>query len=282
MPTTTTTGSSSSQNPWWKPGTQPIEWQWMIDHAVKLGPPPSASDLGLNATTYNGPPAANPTVYDIDMFMNPASTIQALQSAPYNATVICYMDTGAYENYRPDASEFPAADIGKSTGWSGEYWLNTSMSNPDLPKLRQIMDARIGMAKSKGCQAIEPDQMDGWENNSGFTLTKADGENWDTDITTDIHAAGMSAGFKNQIEIAGWAADTLGADWALNEQCNQYSECNGYPPDGGLPEFIKQGKAVFQVEYNVSASSFCPAENAADYNGMLMPLNLNGGRTPCR
>jgi hypothetical protein len=233
--------------------------------------------MGTGVNTYNGTKAGDPTVYDIDLFMNPASTIAALHAMTPRRTVICYMDAGAYESYRPDASSFPKSVIGNSTGWSGEYWLDTSQ----VAILEPIMKARIAMAAAKGCDAIEPDQMDGWENNSGFQLNQQIGENWDTVITNDIHNAGMSAGFKNQIEIAGWAATTLGADWALNEQCNQYSECNGYG-DGGLPAFHAAGKAVFQVEYNVAASSFCPADNAADYNGMHMPLNLNGGRTPCR
>jgi hypothetical protein len=259
---------------WWEPGTQPIEWQWEIDHALNIN---STKDMGTSATLYTGAPAPKPTVYDIDMFMNPPSTITYLHSQ--GDTVICYLDTGAYETYRPDASQFPKSVIGNSTGWNGEYWLDTSQ----VTILRPIMDARIALAASKGCDAIEPDQMDGWDgNNSGFPLTQADGQNWDEIITNDIHAAGMSAGFKNQIEIAGWAADTLGADWALNEQCNQYNECSGYPPDGGLPEFIKDGKAVFQVEYSKAAAKFCPADNAADYNGMKMPLDLTGGRTPCR
>ncbi len=34
-----------------------------------------------------------------------------------------------------------------------------------------------------------------------------------------------------------------GADWALNEECNQYDECVGYT------QFISAGKVVFPVEY---------------------------------
>jgi hypothetical protein len=267
MPTT-----PPSQGAIWHPGTQPIEWQWMIDHALNTSSP---SDMGYPANTYTATAAGMPTVYDIDLFMNPASTITTLHDM--GDKVICYMDGGAYESYRPDAASFPKADIGNSTGWNGEYWLNTT----DIAGLAPIMSARLDMAVQKGCDGVEVDQMDGWSNNSGFKLNVTTGEAWDSWFLVALHGRKLTAVFKNQIEIAGWAS-SQGWDAALNEQCNQYSECSGYPPDGGLPAFHNAGKAVFQVEYKRSASSFCPADNAADYNGMLMPLNLNGGRTPCR
>jgi hypothetical protein len=255
----------------WVPGTEPIEWQWEIDHPLNLSSP---ADMGIGATTYAGAPAANPTVYDIDMFMNPASTIAALHQA--GDKVICYMDAGAYESYRPDASLFPRSVIGNSTGWPGEYWLDIRQ----VSVLAPIISARMDLAVQKGCDAVEADEDNGWENNSGFPLTKADGQAWDLWVASAAHSRGLSAGFKNQIEIAGWASQYY--DWTLNEQCNQYSECAGYPPDGGINAFRAAGKAVFQVEYQGNPGTFCPADNAAEYNGMLMPLSLNGGRTPCR
>jgi len=65
-------------------------------------------------------------------------------------------------------------------------------------------------------------------------------------------------------------------DWTLNEECFQYHECDLLQP------FSAAGKAVFQVEYKGSTTSFCPTANANNWNSMLMPLKLDGGRTPCR
>ena len=42
-------------------------------------------------------------------------------------------------------------------------------------------------------------------------------------------------------------------DWALNEQCYEYQECGTYTAAGS---FLPAGKAVFDVEYNVSPD--CP------------------------
>ena len=38
-------------------------------------------------------------------------------------TVVCYLDSGAYETYRPDAALFPKRAIGNTTGWSGSAGL---------------------------------------------------------------------------------------------------------------------------------------------------------------
>ena len=102
--------------------------------------------------------AASPQAqaYDIDMFGNSADTISALQSKAIK--VICYFSAGTYESYRPDSSQFTPADMGKQLGaWAGEYWLNVSS-----PNVRNIMAARIRMAAWKGCDAIDPDNMDGY------------------------------------------------------------------------------------------------------------------------
>jgi hypothetical protein len=65
-------------------------------------------------------------------------------------------------------------------------------------------------------------------------------------------------------------------EWALNEQCFQYNECNTLAP------FIAAGKAVFEVEYSLSASQFCPQANALNFNAMQKNLNLDAFRIPCR
>ncbi len=68
-------------------------------------------------------------------------------------------------------------------------------------------------------------------------------------------------------------------DYAINEQCQQYKECNMLKP------FVDAGKAVFQVEYKLATSSFCPAANAtlANRNAILKTVDLfDTPWTPCR
>ncbi|CAD0027773.1 unnamed protein product [Aureobasidium pullulans] len=96
------------------------------------------------------------SVYDIDMYGNTALTIQQMHLQ--GIKVICYFSAGSWESYRPDAGMFPPQDIGNDlSGWPGEKWLNT-----DSKAVRDIMANRIKLAADKGCDAVDPDNMDGF------------------------------------------------------------------------------------------------------------------------
>jgi hypothetical protein len=95
-------------------------------------------------------------VFDIDVFDTPTATIQQLHRL--GKKVICYFSAGSYENWRPDAKDFKDADLGKNLdGWPGEKWLKLENQN-----VRDIMKKRIEMAKDKGCDGVDPDNVDGY------------------------------------------------------------------------------------------------------------------------
>ena len=48
--------------------------------------------------------------------------------------------------------------------------------------------------------------------------------------------------------------------------CFKYNECDV------LKAFINAGKAVFQVEYNMDTSQFCPKANSMNFNSMKKKL----------
>jgi hypothetical protein len=67
-------------------------------------------------------------------------------------------------------------------------------------------------------------------------------------------------------------------------RCWQYNECN-YPPPGPQAWPGTYGKAVFNVEYKLAASKFCPQANSVSYNfnSILKNVNLyDVPYTPCR
>ncbi len=64
--------------------------------------------------------------------------------------------------------------------------------------------------------------------------------------------------------VCGWHPPPI----PLPAQCNEYSECDSLDP------FLTAGKAVFNVEYNVSPQSFCPADNKALISVGYSPLTL--------
>lgn len=109
-------------------------------------------NLPTNPTVFS--PASVVGIYDLDLFGTTNTTIASLHASGHR--VICYFSAGSYEDWRPDASQFPAKALGKALdGWPGEKWLNTSD-----PTVRSIMAARIKTAAGKGCDGVDPDNIE--------------------------------------------------------------------------------------------------------------------------
>ena len=62
-------------------------------------------------------------------------------------------------------------------------------------------------------------------------------------------------------------------DYAINEQCFQFEECNNNPAPG-YDGWVAAGKAVFQVEYRSSPRRFCGLANAANFNSIKKSGNF--------
>jgi len=202
-------------------------------------------------------------MYDIDMFETPNTTIAELRSQ--GRVVICYIDIGTWENWRPDASDFPHSVLGSAVpGWPGEYYLDISQ----LSVLAPIMTARLDLAVSKGCQGVEPDNMDtyGYYYSTGFTITEQDQIKYDTWFASECHARNLSVGMKNSAQLASLFVDYF--DWTLNEQCNQYNECSTLLP------FYDAGKAVVGVEYDLQPWQFCPEMQTMGFSWLWKNLSL--------
>lgn len=206
-------------------------------------------------------------VYDIDLFDNPKSVIDELHRK--GRKVICYFDAGAWESYRPDADHFPKSVIGKPTGWEGERWLDIRQ----VQVIGPLIEARLDMAVSKGCDAVEPDQDNGWENDPGFPITREESIAWNIWVADAAHARGLSVGLKNSVTETAELEPYF--DWNLNEECFQYQECELLEP------FTRAGKAVLQVEYATDPRDFCPQARALGFASMRKNLELDAARMAC-
>jgi len=136
------------------------------------------------------------------------------------------------------------------------------------------MQARLDLCQSKGFDAVEFDNVDGYQNRTGFPLTGADQLRYDVFLANQAHVRGMSAVLKNDLgQVRGLVPYF---DFSLNEQCFQYGECNKLTP------FIDAGKAVFGVEYRGDPADFCPQANALNFNFLKKKLSLRAWRVACR
>jgi TM1410 hypothetical-related protein. len=89
-----------------------------------------------------------------------------------------------------------------------------------------------------------------------------------------VRERGLAAGLKNDLDqIPDLLADF---EWQINEQCFDYNECDA------LSAFVKAGKPVFNIEYDLDTTAFCPQANALNFNSMKKNLALDAPRWPCR
>ena len=178
--------------------------------------------------------------------------------------VVCYVDVGTYENFRSDASQFPASVLGNSNGWPGEQWLDVRQQSILVPIMKNRF---VQWCLNKGFDAIEPDNLDGWTNNPGFPITQADNLAYDTAIADLAHSLGLSVGLKNLPDQSATLEPSF--DWALDEQCAEYSECDQY-----TASFLAHGKPVWDVEYNTAPD--CSQAGTMHMNAQKRDLNLVG------
>ena len=220
------------------------------------------------------------SMYDIDGFNATSSDVAALHSAGKKA--VCYLSAGTYEDWRPDASQFPKSLQGSGNGWPGEKWLDVRDVQKSGSVLRGIMDARLTMCKQKGFDMVELDNVDGYNNSSGFDLHYADQIYFNATLANDSHSRGLSVLQKNDNEQI---PDLLRYfDGALNEQCNEYKECTTAQNGSyGLDQYVSAGKPVFQAEYKLTTSQFCSKDNASNFNGVRFDIDLTDKTfQPCR
>ncbi|MEU1591310.1 endo alpha-1,4 polygalactosaminidase [Streptomyces sp. NPDC005708] len=243
---TTVTEDSEPGRARWQPRPG-VAWQWQLS--------------GHLDTSVDVP------VYDIDGFDHSRATVTALHRE--GRKVVCYVSTGAWEGFRPDAKKFPKSVLGKGNGWKGERWFDIRRTDV----LEPLMANRFDMCRRKGFDAVEPDNMDGYRNHTGFPLKASDQLRYNRLVARLAHERGMAVGLKNDLDqIPRLVRDF---DFAVNEQCAQYGEC------GRLEPFTAAGKAVFHVEYELPTGRFCAESRRLKLSSMLKKYELGAWRRPC-
>ncbi|MCD6581907.1 MAG: endo alpha-1,4 polygalactosaminidase [Desulfuromusa sp.] len=232
---------------WYQPSVL-ATWQWQLQGAVN--------------TSYNV------DIYDIDLFDSSEALIQQLQQS--GKKVICYFSAGSYEEWRSDADQFLADDLGNPLdGWAGERWLDIRSDN-----VHTIMKNRLDLAVQKGCDGVEPDNMDGYSNSSGFAFTATDQLGFNRLIANEAHLRSLSIGLKNDLDQISELVDYY--DFAVNEQCFEYQECDLLAP------FINNGKAVLNAEYEQKyvndvneRDALCVDSISRQFSTLILPLSLD-------
>lgn len=226
-----------------------LSWQWQLSGRI---------DTSLDVD-----------VYDVDAIETPATTVARLHDR--GSKVVCYISAGSWENWRPDARDFPEAVKGRPLdGWPGEKWLDVRK----VGTLRPIMQRRMDVCERKGFDAVEPDNVDGYANKSGFPLTPADQRAYNTMLAEEAHQRGLAIALKNDTAQVEKLVDDF--DFAVVEECFTYDECSEYSP------FVKRGKAVFVAEYDTRRmAARCGKADRLGFALIFKRLKLDAWRRGC-
>jgi hypothetical protein len=228
----------------WKPKAG-LTWQWQLSGKL---------DTSVNAK-----------VYDVDLYDTSAAQVKTLHDKWRK--VICYFSAGSYESGRPDSSKLAPYRGNKMDGWP-EYWLDIRE-----PAVLKVMAARMDLCAKKGFDGVEADNVDAYQNDSGFSLTASDQSKYNKALAKLAHERGLAIGLKNDLDQVSALQPSF--DFAVNEECYAYDECSV------LKAFINAGKPVFHVEYEVPIKEFCPTTTKLGFSSMLKDLDLDASRTPC-
>ena len=90
------------------------------------------------------------------------------------------------------------------------------------------MLARFQQCKRKHFDGVEADNVDGYSNHTGFPLTAADQLTYNRWLARTAHRLGLSIALKNDTDQVRQLEPNF--DYALDEQCFQYSECSKLRP----------------------------------------------------
>jgi hypothetical protein len=196
----------------------------------------------------------------IDLFECTDADIARLKAA--GSRPIAYFSS-QYEDWRPDAREFPAQDLGaKLDTWEGERWLN-----PRSSAVRAIMLRRMDKAVARGFYGVDMDNVDFYAHPNGLGASRGDAVDYVRFLANAAHARGLKFGLKNATDIIGATRDCI--DYYVNEQAHEY---------GDLDEYDGVTKPIFCIEYKPLRAAwrrfytvYKPDMNNLDHRELVIP-----------
>jgi hypothetical protein len=275
-------------------------WQYQLEGRARRFVATGGINVDICAVPFTRGACVSPQVYDIDLYVDPSlsgdgnyvvntAAVDAIHARGRHA--ICYLSAGDIETFRPDYQQFVAFDaqcghclIGKpfSRIFRNEFWANLNNDQGQRDFMLQMIEARVQKCRAAGFDGVELDVVDAWSHEvaeTGWSI------NYDTQLAYDqalanmVHGYGLTVALKNDL---GQLADLLPYfDYAINEQCFQFGECDNNPPPG-YPAWVAAGKTVFAVEYRRALRRFCAQANAANYNSIKKSPRFSLFDTPWR
>jgi len=257
----------------WQPPLN-ARWQYQLESANS----DLASSGGIDVDICTVPPAGGgcvrPDAFDIDLYVDGrvaqdnhtinTAAVEAIHDR--GARAICYLSAGTAERFRPDYDRYVGFDrrhhhslIGRpfSSRFSNEFWLNIGNSHGQRDFILRRVESRTEKCARADFDGVEYDVVDAYAHGrkvTGWRIRPHTQLVFNRALARIAHRNGLSVALKNDLGQLERLEPHF--DYAINEQCFQYHECTTNPPPG-YRTFIREGKAVFQVEYGIPRRRFC-------------------------
>jgi hypothetical protein len=282
--------------------TPPVgaRWQYQLEARSRKYDATGGINVDICLPPFGGGPCVSPEVYDIDLYVDErisgdgnfvvnTAAVDAIHARGRHA--ICYLSAGTIETFRPDYQQFVDFDaacggclIGNpfSARFPDEFWANLNDDQGQRTFMLQMVEARVQKCAAAGFDGVELDVVDAFAQGApvtGWNISAATQLAYNQALANMVHGYGLTVALKNDLEQR--AALMPYFDYAINEQCFQYDECDTNPGPG-YPAWIAAGKAVFTVEYRLGPRRFCAEANAAGYSSIKKAGNFSLRDKPYR
>ncbi len=203
-------------------------------------------------------------VIDVDLYDTTVAEVAAIHEQ--GSYAIAYLNGGAWQPDKPDSDLYPDSVIGKKPmdGWPQERWLDIRQ----ISILRPLIKNKLLLAKSKGFDAVDPDNMDGFSNTREFGLTRSHQIAFNKMVAHEAKMLGLAVFLKNTNDLV--RDLVLDFDGAVVEEAFRYNEATSYQP------FRDNRKPVFEVEYRAFTRANIKEATARGFNCIQGKLALSG------
>lgn len=227
----------------WRPDVADT-WQWQLQGTVNTG--------------------YDVDVYDVDLVETPRAVLDELHDD--GRRVVCYFSAGTWESFR-DGEAPPDEAIGEPlSDFPDERWLDVRHD-----AVRDQAVDQLDLAGERGCDGVEPDNVDGYANHSGFDLSADDQLAFNRFLAAEAHDRGLAIGLKNDLDQVADLVDDF--DFAVNEQCHEFDECAAVEP------FVDAGKPVLNAEYaddfRDDPEPLCADSRRRGLRTLVLPVDLD-------
>ena len=204
-------------------------------------------------------------VLALELFATSAARVQQLHSQ--KAAAVCYIAAGFWENWRPDAGQFPQPAVGRSRiGWPGQRWLDVRH-----PALRPILERRLDLCRDRGFDGVLLAGLDGYAQATGFAFAPNEQLAFNRWLAEAAHQRGLAVGIVNDLDQAAELATSF--DFLIADSCVAQGDCTHARP------FLQAGKQVYLLAYtNVARrmDEHCALAAAIGAPLIIKTQSLNG------